>query len=59
MRVLRLVLSFGFMTAFAAQNDWFLFFIGTYFLAQAIFNVGCVGASCAIPKQETKAEKSV
>lgn len=59
MRLLRLVLSFGFMTAFATQNDWFLFFIGTFFLVQAIFNVGCGGTSCAVPEQETNTEKSV
>jgi hypothetical protein len=59
MRLLRLVLSFGFMTAFATQNDWFLFYIAIFFLVQAIFNVGCGGASCGIPEQETKAEKSV
>ena len=54
MRLLRLVLSFGFMTAFATQNDWFLFFIGTFFCVQAIFNVGCGVASCTIAEQETK-----
>lgn len=58
MRLLKLVLSFGFITAFAAQNDWFLLFVGIFFLVQAIFNVGCGGASCAIPEPESKAEKT-
>lgn len=56
MRWLRLLLGFGFLLAFGRQNDWFLLFISSYVLIQAIFNIGCGGNSCAIPENGKTAE---
>lgn len=48
-RVLRIVLAGAFLGAAVSSGEWVAYVVAGMFVLQAIFNVGCCGASCAAP----------
>lgn len=52
MRILRAGIGTWFIVEFARTNDWMFLAFGGLFAMQALFNVGCCGASgcAATPK---------
>lgn len=62
MRILRAVIAIWAFAQFMQTNDWMLFFFGSFFALQAIFNFGCCGTSgCAttpkVGKQDFSAQE--
>lgn len=54
-RVLRLVLAAVFLAAGISEGETLAYIAAAVFGVQAIFNVGCCGASCAAPPANRKA----
>lgn len=57
MRVLRLLLSIIIIVEGFAMNDTMLLIMGFVFMILAIFNVGCCGNNCTIPKNDIHSTK--
>ncbi|MBX2981786.1 MAG: hypothetical protein WBB32_14600 [Flavobacteriales bacterium] len=54
-RVLRLVLAGAFLGAGISSGEWLPYVAAGILGMQAIFNVGCCGAACAVPPVNRKA----
>lgn len=59
MRIIYLLMGVLILSQSIADRQWMLSFVGLYFIAMALFALGCAGGTCYVPPVSTKKNSSI